>query len=307
MLGVSLTSISAIDSDLQFVKIERKLFFTTARDRREYERSVTLTSSLINKLIAQRVDLFTFVERSWCSTIQFPPKSWVKDEESAALLYIHSYDEWFKAISRKSRNMIRKAEKSGVQVSVAEPNKKLAEGIWKIYNSTHIKQNRRNWYFGITLQQVEKELSSSRICSFVGAYFQDELIGFISLIYGNNIVLIDHLASLKEHWDKAVNNALIAKAIEICAANSTKWVVYAAWKSWREHESLMDFALHNGFRRFKLTRYYVPLTRKGQIAIKMLIRNEENHIVESPSYSLYSLALSSHIESVTQFIGRTMI
>jgi hypothetical protein len=302
-----LTSISAIDSDLQSVKIERKLLFTTARDRREYIRSVTLTSSLISKLIAQRVDLFTFVERNWCSTIQFPPKSWAKAEQSAALLYVHSYDEWFKAIGRKSRNMIRKAEKSGVRVSIAEPNKKFAEGIWKIYNSTPIKQNRRNWYFGTTLQQVEKELSSLGISSFIGAYFQDELIGFISLIYGDNVVLIDRLASLKEHWDKAVNNALIAKSIEICAANSTNWVVYGAWKDWREHESLIKFALHNGFRRFKLTRYYVPLTRKGQIATKMLIRKEANPIVEYARYSLHLIALSSNIEIVNQFLDRTMI
>jgi hypothetical protein len=302
-----MTGVSAIDSELQSVMIERKLLFTIAKDRREYERSVTLTPSLISKLIAQKVDLFVFVERSWCSTIQFPPKSWAKAEQSAALLYVISYDEWFKAIGRKSRNMIRKAEKRGVRVSVAEPNKKFAEGIWKIYNSTPMKQNGRNWYFGITLQQVEKELSSPGIRSFIGAYFQDELIGFISIAYGDNLVLIDHLASLKKHWDKAVNNVLIAKAIEICAANNAKWVLYAAWKNWREHQSLIDFALHNGFRRFKLTRYYVPLTRKGQIATKMFIRNEANPIVESPRYSIHSPTLFSRVDSVTQFLDRTII
>ena len=297
----------AIDSDLQSFKIERKLFFTTARDRREYIRSVTLTSSLISKLIAQKVDVFTFVERSWCSTIQFPPKSWAKAEQSVVLLNLHSYDEWFKAIGRKSRNMIRKAEKSGVRVSVAEPNEKFSEGIWKIYNNTPIKQNRRNWYFGMTLKEVEEELSSSANCTFIGAYFKDELIGFTSLIYGNNVVVVDRLASLQEHWDKAVNNALIAKTIEICAANDSKWVVYGAWKQMRQHGSLVDFAFHNGFRSFKATRYFVPLTRKGQIAIKMLIGLEANPVVESARYSLHLIALSSNKESIIQFLDRTMI
>jgi len=45
----------------------------------------------------------------------------------------------------------------------------------------------------------------------LGAYFQDELIGFTSLIYGNNAAQLDRLFSLEEHWDKAVNNALTAK------------------------------------------------------------------------------------------------
>ena len=168
-----MTNTSAGDVDLQSFKIERNLLFSTARDRREYEIDVTPTPGLLGKLIDQKVDVFTFVERSWCSTVQLSPKSWTKAEQSVALLNPHSYDEWFKSLSRKTRNMIRKAEKSGARVSVVEPNEKFAKGIWNIYNSTLKKQNRRNWNFGITLKKVEEELCSLENCTFIEANFQE--------------------------------------------------------------------------------------------------------------------------------------
>jgi lipid II:glycine glycyltransferase (peptidoglycan interpeptide bridge formation enzyme) len=53
-----------------------------------------------------------------------------------------SYNEWLQAIGKKTRNMVRRAEKSGIKVAIVEPNDKLAEGIWKIYNETPIRQAR---------------------------------------------------------------------------------------------------------------------------------------------------------------------
>jgi hypothetical protein len=75
--------------------------------------------------------------------------------------------------------MVRKAEKSGIQTKMTGPNEKLAEGIWKIYNETPIRQERAFPHYGTPLNAVKEGVLSSQNCTFIGAYFQDELAGFI--------------------------------------------------------------------------------------------------------------------------------
>ena len=67
------------------------------------------------------------------------------------------------------------------------------------------------------------------------------------------------------HRDKAPNNALIAKAVEICDSKKLPHLVYAYWNT----GSLVDFKRHNGFERVSLPRYYVPLTVKGQVILQL--------------------------------------
>jgi hypothetical protein len=101
---------------------------------------------------------------------------------------------------------------------------------------------------------------SARNCTFIGAFFQDELAGFIQLVHGDNVAIISQILSLQKYWDKAVNNSLVAKAVEVCAASQIQWVMYGRMGN---HPSLDSFKQSNGFTKFSLTRYYIPLTRKG--------------------------------------------
>jgi hypothetical protein len=162
--------------------------------------------------------------------------------------------------------MVRKAEKSGVRTEVVQPNEKLAEGIWKIYNETPIRQERAFPYYGISLGTVTGGVLSAQDDTFIGAFFQDELAGFIQLAFGDKIAIISQIVSLQKHFDKAVNNALIAKAVEVCATKQAGWLMYGRMGN---HPSLDNFKQNNGFRRFALTRFYVPTTRRGRIATRM--------------------------------------
>jgi hypothetical protein len=107
--------------------------------------------------------------------------------------------------------------------------------------------------------------------TFIGAFFQDELAGFIQLAHGDKITVIAQILSLQKHSDKAVNNALIAKAVEVCAAKHVEWVMYGRIGN---HPSLDRFKESNSFARFPLTRYYVPVTNKGRIAVKLGLHRE---------------------------------
>ena len=148
----------------------------------------------------------------------------------------------------------------------------------ELFNGTPIRQGRAFLHYGVTLLEVKTRLFSAPNCAFIGAYLKDELVGFVRLIHADELTIISQILSLEKHWNKAVNNALIAKAVEVCASKGVKWIMYGRIGDWRRglarRSSLDDFKLNNGFRLFQLTRYYVPLTGKGALAIKLGLREE---------------------------------
>jgi hypothetical protein len=76
---------------------------------------------------------------------------------------------------------------------------------------------------------------------------------------------------MQKHWDKSVNNALLAKAVEVCASKGQRWLMYGRIGN---HPSLDKFKENNGFTKFPITRYYVPITGKGRLAIKLGLHRE---------------------------------
>ena len=265
-----------METETEKLSVREKLFFKIARDEKEYQLTITPTRELVEELGKRNVDVFTFIERKWCCPIENPSKSWLKAEDNIGLLRVTTYDEWVKLIGKKTRNMIRKAEKSGVKIEVVEPSEKLAEGIWKIYNETPIRQERAFPHYGESMQTIKKGVLSAQDCTFIGAFFQDELAGFIQLIYGNNIAIISQILSLQKFWDKAVNNALVAKTVEVCANRGKRWLMYGRMGN---HPSLDKFKQNNGFIKFNLNRYFISLTRKGKIAIKMGLHRDIQDVV----------------------------
>jgi hypothetical protein len=272
----ALRRILDVDKELENLALRKKIFFTIASDGKEYEKDAVPTEKFIENLRKRGADIFTFIERKWCSTIPNPQKYWLKASDNIALLEITSYDDWWNKIGKKTRNMVRKAEKSGIQTKMTEPNEKLAEGIWKIYNETPIRQERAFPHYGTPLNAVKEGILSSQNCTFIGAYFQDELAGFIQLVHGDNITVISQILSLQKHWDKAVNNALIAKAVEVCADKRIRWLMYGRMGN---HPTLDAFKQNNGFSQFSLTRYYIPVTRKGKIATKLGLHREVKDVL----------------------------
>jgi hypothetical protein len=275
----TLKRILEVDKEFETLVIRKKGFARIARDIREYKKDVVPTSRFIEKLVDRGTDIFTFIERKWCCTIPNPSHSWVRTEDNIALLQVTTYDRWWENVGKKTRNMVRKAEKSGVKTEVVEPSKKLAEGIWKIYNETPIRQERAFSYYGISLQTVTRGVLSARNCTFIGAFHQDELVGFIELEYGDKIAVIAQILSLQKHSDKAVNNALVAKAVEVCVTKKIGCFMYGRIGN---HPSLDKFKQNNDFTKFSLTRYYVPITKKGRIATKIGLHREIKDVLPQP-------------------------
>jgi TusA-related sulfurtransferase len=269
----TLKRILQVDGELDYFAANKKGFFRLGRivDVFEYLKDTRVDERFMGKLRDRDVDVFTFVERSWCGqTVEALP-SWTKVDDNIALLTIDSYEDWWEKVGKKTRNMVRKAEKSGIQTQVVPSSEKLAEGIWKIFNESPIRQERASPYYGRTLEKVTQDVMAAKDYTFVAAYLQDELAGFIQLVHGNNLTIITQILALQKHSDKAVNNALIAKVVEVCAQRGEKYVMYGRMGN---HPSLDKFKESNNFVNYPLNRYYIPLTRKGKLAIKLGLQRD---------------------------------
>jgi hypothetical protein len=261
-----------VNEEFKGLKRRKKMGFWIAHSSLEYEKDVRPTEKFLEKLREKEVDIFTFIERRWQQTLSHTAKNWTKANDNIALLQVSTYDEWWKAIGKKTRNMVRKAEKSGVTTKIVVADENLVEGIWKIYNEIPIRQGRAFPHYGAKLKAVKRIVRLAKNSTFIGSYIGDELAGFIQLIHGDNIAIISQILSLQKQWDKAVNNALLAKAVEVCADKQVKWLMYGRMGN---HPSLDKFKQNNGFTCYPLTRYYIPLTRKGRIAAKLRLHREK--------------------------------
>ena len=160
-------------------------------------------------------DIFTFVQKLG-DTI--PKYRHHLEWDNLAVIRITTFSEWWeKRVESSVRRAIRKAAKSGLVVKLAEFDDEFVRGIVEINNETPIRQGRAFWHFQKSFEAVKEENSTYPERNiFLGAYYENELVGFIRMIcVGSEASIIQVLSKIK-HYDKRPTNALISKAVEIC-------------------------------------------------------------------------------------------
>ena len=240
-------------------------FVRMARIKEEWYEDVKNPESIIKKLKDKRpkADIFTF----WQRLPETKPKyNYYMEWDSVAALPIKTFDHWWKKqINAKTRNLIRKAQKKGVHINMSEFSDEFIKGMTNIFNEAPIRQGRPFWHYGKDFETVKREFSKYLYREeLIGAYYKDDLIGFIMLAHAGRYAMTSQIISKIEHRDKSPTNALLAKAVEICENKRIPYLVYAKWP----RGSLADFKRHNGFKKIDTPRYYIPLNVKGTIAIK---------------------------------------
>ena len=215
-----------------------------------------------------KADLFTFAQRLPDVT---PKHGYHIEWENAAVLPITSCAHWWKAQAEYSiRKGVNRAKKLGVTVTVADFNDQLVEAICRIYNETPVRQGKAFWHYGKDYQSIRRALATYLDRSlFIGAYHDGELIGFMKTTSVNGTATMTQILSAKRHFDKRPNNALIAKAVEICESQRMSHLIYGSFVYYDPDSSLTEFKRRSGFEAVPLPRYYVPLTVKGKIALKL--------------------------------------
>lgn len=235
------------------------------------------------------IDIFTFMQRLPESE---PKYKYPMELDNLATLPISTFDHWWtKQVDNKTRNMVRKAQKQGVVVREVSFDDELVRGIHAIYNETPIRQGKRFPHYGKDLETVHREEGTHPNQSiFIGAYLGTQLIGFVRLVVDESRTQagVMNFVSLVEYREKAPTNVLIAEAVRACAERSISYLTYANFEYGRKgRDSLADFKKNNGFTRFDLPRYYVPLTLLGKLGISLGFHHKWIDRVPAPVWSKF--------------------
>jgi hypothetical protein len=241
-------------------------------DEEWYEKKLDFRPDYLIERIRQwdvKPDLFTFSQDLPDTTPKYP---YTIECGNLAVAHIKSYEDWWtNKITQVSRKNVRRAVKRGVSCRKAVFDDELVNGIVRLYNESPIRQGRKFWHYGkdVTSARDENSTFLDR-ADFIGAYHDNELIGFIKTVYVGACGKIMQILTSNKHQDKRPANALIAKAVEICADRGIDYFVYGNYVyDGNVNSSLIELKRRMGFEMAPFPIYYVPLTEWGKAALKL--------------------------------------
>lgn len=241
-------------------------------------------------------DVLTFFQRPPELQPKFAyPLEW----ENYAAVPVTTYEAWWEKLPQESRKNTRRAAKRGVEVKVAPFDDELARGIHKICNETPVRQGRPFWHYGKDFETIKREHATYvERSDFIAAYFEGELIGFIKVVYVDRVASIMAILALNTHYDKRPMNALLAKAMEVCAQKGVGYFVYGNYiYGNKKDSSLVEFKRRNGFEQIDYPRYYVPLTLKGKVFVSLRLYRGWVGLLPAPVLNLLLKIRSAVLES----------
>jgi hypothetical protein len=215
-----------------------------------------------------KADIFTFAQRLPDTT---PKHDYHIDWDNDAVVPITNFSHWWKERAEYSiRKAVNRAKKAGVVAELAEFNDEFVEALCRIYNESPVRQGKAFWHYQKDFETVKRELATYLDRSiFIGAYLNSELIGSMKITYVRSSATIMQIFCAQKHFDKRPNNALIAKAIEICELEGKSHLIYGSFVYHDRNSTLTEFKRRNGFEPMPLPRYYIPLTLNGSVALRL--------------------------------------
>ena len=228
-----------------------------------------------------KADLFTFAQKL-PETV--PKYTYHLEWDNLAVIPITTFSHWWEEqVEASVRRAVRKAAKTGVVTKLAELDDTFVAGIVEINNETPIRQGKRFWHYQKDFNAVKLENATyPERTIFLGAYHDDELIGFLRITFADRVASIIQFLTKKKHFDKRPANALIAKAVEICEKRGISHLVYCNYVYGDPKSSLTEFKRRNGFAQVLVPRYYIPLTRRGHLALHLRLHRGLAHLIPKP-------------------------
>lgn len=233
-----------------------------------------------------KADLFTYTQRLPDTQPKANyPIEWV----TAAAIPITNFTHWLKERAEYStRKAVSRAQKLGVVVREVELSDDFVAAIAPIYNEVPVRQGRAFWHYGKDLEAIKEELATFLDRSiFLGAYYEDVLIGFIKMTWVGSVGTLTLILSMRQHFDKKPNNALIAEALKVCEARGMTYMTYGNYVYNDPDSTLTGFKRRNGFEPIPLPRYLIPLNLKGWIVLKFGLHRSVAEIAPKPLLTLY--------------------
>jgi hypothetical protein len=206
-------------------------------------------------------DLFSF----WQRVPDVEPRHDYHHEWEDVAVVPADHQAWLMTrIKPRIRSQLRKAEKEGLVLRQTSYDEAFVRGMTAIFNETPIRQGRPFWHYGKDVDTVRQQFSRYvHREHMIGAYYRDELIGFIMLGNAGRYGVTGQIISSVAHRDKATNVSLVGKAVEVAESLGLQYVVYLHWSE----DSLGEFKRRSGFEPVRVPRYFVPVSARGRMAL----------------------------------------
>jgi hypothetical protein len=232
-------------------------------------------------------DIFAFSQKIGEPEVKLDfPIEW----NNFAVLRITTYEDWLKnRIKKDVKENVRRAKREGIVARTSSYDDQFVRGIKELYDETPIRQGKRFWHHGKSFDAL-KEVHGTyqERAEYIGAYLGDELIGFIKMVYVDNFAKTMHVISKEKYFRMRPTNALLAKAVEICAEKRLSYLIYGEYSFAGKGENpLTDFKRHHGFEEVRYPRHFVPLTTKGKIAIRLGLHRGLQQYVPAPAANVF--------------------
>jgi hypothetical protein len=215
-----------------------------------------------------RADIFTFSQKLPATS---PKYSYFMERDSVAAIHLTTLKNWWDNLPQETRKNVRRAEKRGVVVQVRALDNGLLQDLLVLNNDSPVRQGKAFTHYGKTLEEVTRDQKDFLDrCDYICAYVGDELVGVMKLIYKGDVASILTFLPKASHHDKRPANVLMAKAVELCEKKHISYLTFGMFNYGnKQHTSLREFKIRNGFEEVLVPRYYVPLTMKGAIILKL--------------------------------------
>jgi hypothetical protein len=215
-----------------------------------------------------KADYFTFAQKIPDTKPHYP---FHMEMDNVAAIPVFTYQNWLARLSTDARKDVKRATNRGVIVKSADFDDEFVRGIIEIHDEMPMRQGRQFKHYGKDFSTVQRDYSTYfERSEFIGAYYQDELIGMIKMLYVGELACMMQILSKTKHFDKRPTNALIAKAVEICESKGKTYLTFGRLHYGKKtRSSVVDFKRRNGFELIFYPRYFIPLNLKGFVALKL--------------------------------------
>ncbi len=265
-------TVPAIKINNKFLTVRGKwLRIAVVHDEEWLETDLENPELCINALRSQtrpdmRADIFTFTAKPSATP---PIYGYHAESESVAVIRLGSFKEWWNGLPQETRKNVRRSQKRGVVVRAEPFSDELIAGIMTVNNDSPVRQNVRFVHYGKNFDQVRKDqISFIDRCDFLCAYYGDDMIGFLKLVYRGDVASILQILPKASEQDRRPANALIAKAVEVCEAKGISYLTYGLFNYGNKKDSsLREFKIRNGFSEMLVPRYYAALTKWGSFCM----------------------------------------
>jgi hypothetical protein len=215
-----------------------------------------------------RADILSFAQKLPDTRPKYEyPMEW----DSIATIRLSSFKEWWEGLPQETRKNVRRSQKRGVVVEVKSVDDGLIQDLHALNNDSPVRQGKVFTHYGKTLDQVKRDqVAFLDRSDYICAYHEKELVGVVKLIYRGDVASILTFLPKASHHDKRPANAIMAKAVEICEQKGIQHLTFGKFNYGnKRHTPLREFKIRNGFEEILVPRYYVPLTVKGAISVRL--------------------------------------